>query len=383
MSRKGNLITYDHSQCSASRPDGRTCNPSVRLALEDGEILRVMVVESYPELYTYEIAGVVIPQPEESDPGAQNFGIWNITTDQPTKVPFRLSALHSNDFGAYEVRIRVKTTLPDDTFPGDATLTIRTVPSEWNLDFGGGFVASGLTSKAYGLSDDTDPKIVEEPDKKSEGLASIASFLHVWHTQEPWAAITFGLGLDQDRGREYYFGPSLRLGDKATLTGGVVLGNVRRLPAGATEGQVARDPNVLESLGEKSVYRLFLGMSYSFLGGGQNAISREFALLEGSQVSSQNKATNPPVVQLLKQSEDLSGEPGGTLEVSIELDKAGVPVAWDIILGAQSIDPADQQSDQNGEAKVTVTLGAQEGINVVRARFVGKEAIFRITVSSP
>ena len=98
-----------------------------------------------------------------------------------------------------------------------------------------------------------------DPGNKDFVQLGIAAFVHTYHRRwkYSWLAPMFALGIRDPYQTEYYFGIGARLGDKATLNiGGVV-------------GPTARVSPVRGSW--------FFGISYSFLSFGEDLIRRPFA----------------------------------------------------------------------------------------------------------
>src|SRR5260221_9050854 len=60
-------------------------------------------------------------------------------------------------------------------------------------------------------------------------------------------------------------GRGVRMGDKATVNFGRTWGSTSRLPNGVAVSDPVTDDNVLNNLGNRTVKRWFLGLSYSFI----------------------------------------------------------------------------------------------------------------------
>jgi hypothetical protein len=123
-------------------------------------------------------------------------------------------------------------------------------------------------------------KVVEENQRKDRVAQSVVSFVHLRHsTFHFWGispALSFGLGVEPSRAGDYYPGISFMFGDRAALSGGVVIGQVPTLPAGRQLGDEVTDVNSLATLGSQKRTSWFVGLSYQFLGGGANDLKKPF-----------------------------------------------------------------------------------------------------------
>ncbi len=261
---------------------------SARTSANDGEIIRVKILNTDSKKFTYQIAGIPVPV-TGNGPGIRDGADKSDTVN--------LTIVHSGQFGGYTI---TATPTPRDTTKTKseseseaeaedqdklprAVFTIRVETHKWNIGFGGGFTVSTLTSPAYGVetrvnADASEDLIVRrEEHRESEVSLGVASLVHVWHSRHPWLAASFGLGLQSDTGASYYFGPSWRMGNKGALTAGVVFGNVDTLPSGTQEGQVLNDSNALNNLGSKIQSGFFVGFSYGFLGNDGEHLQKPFA----------------------------------------------------------------------------------------------------------
>lgn len=279
---------FTHARCTTSMPAGApACAAEFTRTVGDGDVFDVVIVDTDTLAFTYVISGVVVPV-------SQDLKLQNTPALAPPRDTKTLWQVHDRKFGGYVVEIRRrdaergrKSTL------GDATIRVNVRTAEMRLSFGGGFTVSGLVDPVYGARLDTLPAaapangqpapapatqstLVEDDGPRDRETRGVATFVHTWHTAVPWAALSFGLGLDQGRGANYYLGPSIRLGDKAFLTGGAAWGSVRTLPAGVAVGRGV-NPTVLTSLPNRTARSWVVALSYGFIGGAQDALAKPFA----------------------------------------------------------------------------------------------------------
>jgi hypothetical protein len=269
-------VEYVHSACARGKPvTDSGCSASFQLTLRDGEFFSIVILDTDTLHFTYALEAFA-----RSDTGQKLQGGTEV---HDTLVLYRQ---HEKRYGGYILRVTRK----DDpsNARGDALLTINVVTREWALEFAGGFTVSGLKDRVYSVRNDTlvdatteakTPvlRIQRQRDRENQQSLGLGSFVHLYNTGLPWLGISFGLGLEQSRAASYYFGPSIRLGGKATLTAGVLWGNVKTLPAGFAENQVVADANVINGTGTRTQHSLFAGISYSFIGGADKALAKPFA----------------------------------------------------------------------------------------------------------
>jgi hypothetical protein len=313
-------VRFDHSKCLAGHEGDDACNASASLALKNGETFDVVVLHTDTTRFTYTIAGVkvtpVSPPSVQADSG-------DLRTHTIT-----LFANHDAQYGGYIVSIRRKTngaTPPatENRDLGNATIRIAVTTKQWQIGFGSGFTISGLRDPAFGVAHDTARNVdtlTSEHDRRDRASRGLAAFVHVWHPDYDWAALSFGLGVDQGRGTGYFVGPSIRFGDKLTLTAGPVWGSVKTAPSGMKVGSVVKDPNVLNQLGQRTDMAFFVGLSYAFIGGSEDALKKPFASSNTSTTSAgeagsggQGGNAAPPAANSTK----LSIQPAGAVTVSV------------------------------------------------------------------
>jgi hypothetical protein len=266
-------VFFDHSGCLSELPaESSACTARRKISLSDGDIFAVVIYNTQKDAFVYSIDTVAreekVAQPQSAT--------------KPVDV-VTLVRQHSSRYAGYIVHItpigRVSTTL------GEARVIIDVVTSEFRAAFGGGFTASGLTDRVFAVVADTIEqdgtrvgvqRFVREADREDDARLGLGSFVHIHHTRVPWAALTFGLGIEQNRAASYYLGPSLRMGDAAVLTLGVLVGSVRVAPLGVSENQIVADPNVVNNAGSRTKASWFVGLSYSFIGGADRNLAKPF-----------------------------------------------------------------------------------------------------------
>jgi hypothetical protein len=260
-------VRWSHKACPTDAPASADCNPVRQITVSDGEMIHVLIENTCPERFEYTIVRI----PREDVGTTHGADVENCTETK------RLEITHDDQYGGYVVNITKTSGNPN---VGSARLTISAKTSEWNVAFSGGFNATGLTNHAFALRDtvistttngqtttETKYRIVEEDDQADEVGRSVASFVHLQHTAFPHVGLTFGVGVDSEQSGEYYFGPSIHFGERGSLNFGAVIGNVERLPTGRRLDDLVTDANLLSTLGDRTVVRGFVGLSFRFLNG--------------------------------------------------------------------------------------------------------------------
>lgn len=249
------------------------------LRLRDGEVFFVVIENTSPAHFIYEVKGQ-----EKEVPSNEK-----LEADDPNKslVAVTLPVRHESRFGGYIVRITSKTGAPvaaaDKRNLEIFELEVPVETLEWDYEFAGAFTVSDLTDPTYSLQarevdgGEEQMFIVRDRDAEDRTKLGIGAFTHLFHTRLPAVALSFGLGINEDNKTTYFVGPSWRWGGKGALTAGVAFGSVARLPAGARENERATNTNVLSELGSKTANRYFLSFSYSFLGNMRDRFEKPFA----------------------------------------------------------------------------------------------------------
>lgn len=370
-------VRFDHLTCPADAPpEAPICSQRYQLTLRDGETYKVFIRNTQPDSFTYVARAIrrVEELQVEADP------------DLPVLRDTLLHFQHDRRFGGYVLSIR---RINQDVVSrlGEADLTVEVTTSEWRVGFGGGFTASGLVDPAYGISTQivtaengaqaTEMRVVREEDREDDLRLGVASMVHAWHTRAPWIALSFGLGLNEDRGQDYFIGPTWRLGDVANISLGLVAGRVHRLPAGINDGQVVTDPNILSDLGTRIGWNGFLSISYTFLGT-RDALTRPFAPPQAVPTPGNGAAppadpspvepAAPPAANVTAGGEIAQrvGVPGQPVRDSLfvrvigpnDEPISGETVSWQVIRGSATVANPRTTTDENGCTATQIVLGA-------------------------
>ena len=245
------------------------------LYVEDGDIFTIAIENTCESRFAYDIRSIRQEEPRPTQASVPKGSLSVLLTK-------RMDVVHNDTYAGYFVDVTERPTPPaapctEGTGLASTTFVVLTPKRGWALSFSGGFTVSGLRDPVYGL--DAENKLADDPGKMNDARPGIATFVHMydqrWSWQ--WTVPMFGLGIRDSNQPEYYFGVGARLGDKATVNGGLVLGPVSRLPGGVRIGQAAPDDKVLTDLPTRMVPGWFVGISYSFIGGGEDELRRPFA----------------------------------------------------------------------------------------------------------
>ena len=254
------------------------------LSVAHGEEFQVVIDDTCEEAFTYDVRGIY----RAPDAPTGRAGVFGGTALGPKILPVR----HDTQYGGYIVTIQAK------GVPGvcvqqeklaNRTLVISVPTVDWDLSFTGGFTATNLTNPVYSLrphpTDATKKQVQQDTAQRDTANLGVAAFVHLYHRRVPWLTGTFGLGIRESGKTEYLLGGGLRFSDKATLSVGVALGQVQRLPAGINTTDPVSDDNILNTLPTRTRAGWFVGITYSFINA-SNHLEKPFA---GSTV-----AQSPP-----------------------------------------------------------------------------------------
>lgn len=342
---KSAAVVFQHEGCTKAG-ESAECRASYVVDAADGEVISITIHRTQPDDYLFTVAGV----PLAPDPP-----IRNLDEGLPDKV---LTQRHNARFGGYIITIRKKATSPKAELP-EATLVIAVRTNEWNTMFGGGFTGTNLVGRAYALRDSTtkaatttseavvETRLVRDEDREDDATYGAATFVHIFHTKHPSLAISFGLGLSlkDAASTSYYFGPSLRFGNRGALTLGAVLGPIKTLPGGLRENDIIKDRtavgNSLNSAPSRTARRAFVALSYSFLGGGVEAINKPFAGGDTPNTPPTEPgrgASGDPKIELVAQPSSVSK--GGEIKFTVKVSKLSA-TSEDSVKVALEFSPAD------------------------------------------
>lgn len=299
--------SWDHASCTRAKANAAAsaeCTPVFTVDVEPGETIQLTIRNTCPDEFTYSVVAVRRP--------ADDVGV---THGAPPRCDGQraVDIVHDPQYGGYIVSVTRKE--GSDAALGDARITIAVRTSEWRVGFAGGFTVNGLRDPAFalrqlapaggGTGTATRFQLVEQKSRRDDAGRSVVSFVHVRHDR--WnlgftPAITFGLGVEPDRTGDYYLGASWLWGDRGALTLGGVLGQIASPPAGRSVGDTLEDANALANLGRRRVGKLFLGVSYRFLGNGGDELRKPFqgqsppqtASDEGARAATGTPSGGPP-----------------------------------------------------------------------------------------
>ena len=228
-----------------------------RIHLRDGEEFEIIVQNACEAAFSYEVQGL----PATGLGAGRPEGIV-----APSLSTVRRRVPYNDSYGGYRVDITRRSGGREcdgsDTLE-PKTLIVFTLKREWTLAFSGGFVVTGLTDPVYEL--DANSRVVKS-DKHDQAELGQAAFTHFYNEHHAFPLVPmFGIGIRGSNQAEYYLGGGWRLGNKATINFGAVLGERSRLPVGVNEMQPVTDGNVLSDLPTKTGSSWFFGISYSFI----------------------------------------------------------------------------------------------------------------------
>jgi hypothetical protein len=261
------------------------------IRLSDAERFEIDLKNTFPQCFDYNADVVKAPPP-----GGAGFG-----TVAPQTVIFEV--IHSKDVSAYTITATRKKIadpiLANDCmthvapgYPDKAQWQINATTGAWTLGFAGAFTADKLNDPSFSLVPgsqvDSGGKAVSgffvKRDAASANRVGLggAAMIHLFHSDPgnlaiwreiAWAPLSLGIGFTGGSQARYLFGTSLKFGDAAFLTAGVVIGSVKRLPAGLSDGGFTTDSNALSNLGTRTTAAAFVGLSYAFLGDKNSIVS--------------------------------------------------------------------------------------------------------------
>jgi hypothetical protein len=368
-----NVIFKHYTDCKVDSP-AAGCTPTRKIGARAGDLFVVTIAETDTVNFTYAIAGVANPTFQSApQPPATALRARAKYESEPHDMA-QLTQVLDPKYAGYQVTVRLKKGAVNRYNLGDMTITITVETNQWNVGFAGGFTVSGLTDPAFAVQDrmiaaesgsvaaHVRPTLVIQKDRQDVASIGPAAFVHVSHsTFARDLGYTFGLGTNTDRGPAYYLGLSWLWGDKGALTGGVTVGQVKSGPSGVNVGDSVASSNVLNSLGTHYVVKLFIGLSYTFIGGAQAALSKQIA--GAGQPAPQGTAPAPTYTpNLIGPSKDQCASQKLTDAVTLTVTSSGqtVPagtVSWNIDPpGAITLDSPPTSLDASGVAKANGTV---------------------------
>lgn len=269
-------VVVDHTQLSKGAAEGDVVRIERTVDVDPGERLVVVVENTYPKIYGYDLAGYEVPASDtDSDPSA--------LSDKPETVT--LFETHEARYGGYILRVSASGDVPDGM--RDLVVIIRVIDEDWRAEFSGGFTVSTLTDPKFGLVPDDDVEgqsvVVRERGRESTVRPGFASFVHLakpdfgFRLYDPTTgastrtvpvALSLGLGVDADfKQADLFIGPSVLFGDAGAFTLGLSIGGIDTAPAGLPVGAATTDSNALATLPTRIAVGGFFGFNYKFAGG--------------------------------------------------------------------------------------------------------------------
>ena len=179
-------IEFDHQNDS---------DTSYERHLSNGQKFYVVIKNTCPDVFSYDVRGIVREQKPKTDEAAAKGG-----KALETKV---IPVVHDAKYGGYYVTIERTVTGVAGCEGGEKlerhTLMIFTPQQDWDLSFSGAFTVSSLSNPQYFLQphpNDATKKQVQEDTGKSDAVnLGIGAFVHLFHQRLPWVAGAFGLGI--------------------------------------------------------------------------------------------------------------------------------------------------------------------------------------------
>jgi hypothetical protein len=346
-------VAFDHLKTDGDR--------SYVLKLSDGEPFQVRITSTCPEVFSYEVHGIV--REEDQEPGLDA----KAGKALETKV---LPVIHDEKYGGYIVTIQKVDTVPSTSpcFPLlSRTLMISTPKMTWDLSFSGGFTLTTLNNPHYYLrphpTEAGKKQVQEDATKEDDVNLGIATYVHLYHHRLPWLAGTFGLGIRDQSKTEYYLGAGYRFSDKATVNAGLVFGPVTRLKDGVNVNDAITDDNVLNDPPTRTRRGFFVGISYSFIDV-RGKLQQPFAGATGAGGASGTGATpkpknptNAPTCTAAIEPTTVTLSPAKEATATVKLTASPPGCEWKITDGVPSwatVEPA------SGKGDATLTIKTKE-----------------------
>lgn len=273
-------------------------SPFGLVELAHQEKFTIAITNTLPDCFDYNAEAV---RATEEDPTAEGAG----RSLEPETI--RFSVTHDRQIGSYKISATLKDFPEGDGFKDSCTTslsnqewTITVTTHGWAIGFAGAYTYDELTNPAFSLRPGqqvtgegenrttTDGFFVER-DRDAEDSFNLgaAAMIHLFHTDPNtfaifgrrtdihWAPLSFGLGVGDGSKVKYFVGTSLRIGDQAFLTGGLLFGPRNRLPNGLSD--FTTDQNALATLPTRNDSAIFFGISYAFISTGRDVFQNAFS----------------------------------------------------------------------------------------------------------
>ena len=360
----------NHRLCRKGQEADDACLPEARIRRADGELFTVRIMNTDTLAFDYSIAGVLVAHEDKGEVQAGPKGLPSDVVD--------LTQQHDKRFGGYIVRVRPKSGPAGAASQlGAMTIRISVTTPQMNVGFGGGFTVSDLVDPPYAVQETSTPSttpgapatttntLIEQPSRRDDDTRGMGTFVHVWHTNAPALALSFGLGLNGAQSANYYVGPSFRLGDKAYLTVGGIWGSVKAPPSGIEVGGTVKDANVLNNLGSRTARGWFAGLSYTFISGAEDALKKPFAGQGGTPAAATPAPapTSKPTAALSCAAKTLTADGNVTVDAVLTPPQNGVAITWTVALlssgepdAGATLAASTSSTDATGKASATVNI---------------------------
>jgi uncharacterized membrane protein YgcG len=258
-------IEYDHA--------GTNKDQAFSVSAADGELILVKIHNTCPDDFTYGVEKIERPKASPSTAAG---------TPECKGGDKEVDIVHEARFGGYIVDIKKKVVGAPRAIVlsgkpvelNEVKLVINVAQRKWNYEIAGAFTTSLLTDPKFGIVTRKDPAdnmdksfVVRDRGTEDKARLGVGAFIHLYHTNLPWLAGTFGLGINQSNKTTYFTGLSYRFSDTAAATVGYSWGSVDRLPPG-TDTSKPVSANLLSNLGSQVKGDWFFGISYKFINPG-------------------------------------------------------------------------------------------------------------------
>jgi hypothetical protein len=199
----------------------------------NGEEFQVQIIDTEPKVFECEVTGIEIVAQGSRE-----------TLSPPTNTITK-TIEHKSKYGGYIVRVSLIKKKERPAGLDDKIWYISVRTRGWHTELSAGLFGTGLVNEQYYLEtgDDGLRRVIRDEDAEDDLVFGFASFATVFHDRHEWFGGSLGLGIDSNNLR-VMLGPTLRLGDHASLTLGYNWGKIDSLPAGTFPGSVFESDNL-------------------------------------------------------------------------------------------------------------------------------------------
>ena len=290
-----------------------------RVRLTHKQAFTVCITKTLPDAFTYTL--IAIEEPPDRGPEAAGAPLPRESSLRARPV----DGVHDDTYGGYlltvtpagDGRVEIETGCPSDKDgipqpcrgprrelkPMTVVLSVET--RGWEVETSSGFTLGGLTDPRFFLAPDKEDgkdvlRVKQDLDAQDSYKLGVAALINLYN--ERWQPIEgtrmglgFGIGVSDSGKSTYYLGPSLRFGDRATLTGGLAFGAVSTLPVGVHDKDAlpATASNTLGNLPTHTRSSWFVSLSYALLGSGKDSLLKPFAPTPAPRATQAPPAASP------------------------------------------------------------------------------------------